>query len=397
MSNESTGVKMLKEWFGRTDYRDKIFRHKLQVVYRIVLVVVLILVAALILKLQADNRVYTKYEVVKEMKRVGTQASEFLNYEGNILVHSKDGISAYDSDGVQMWNQSYEMQAPIVKNNGSYVAVGDYKGTTLYIIGKKGTLAEIETNLPILTLDISKQGVAAVLLQDKDVTWLRLYSQNAELISEIKTSMRNNGYPVAFAISSDNIKLGVSYVKAEAGKINTSLAFYNFGGVGQNVTDNLVSGYEYDGQIFPMLAYLNDEDAIAVGDERVLLLKGKQKPTLEKEITFEQELQGVYYCETGFALVYRDMDKAAQYNVQIYNKDGNLKLEHKVDFEFSDIILDDKKAILYNEKKVLVLGLNGVEKYNGDLGGSIQALIPTESNADMIAVFSDGIKRVKLR
>ena len=388
---------MIKDWFGKTGYKDRIFKHKLQVVYRTFLVIALILVVVLVLKIQADNRVYTKYEIIKEMKRVGTENSTFLNYEGNILVHSKDGISAYDGDGVQMWNQSYEMQAPLVKNNGTYVAVGDYKGTTLYIIGKKGTTAEVETNLPILSLDVSAQGVAAVLLQDKDVTWLRLYSEEGELISEVKTSMRNNGYPIAFAISPDNIKLGVSYMKAETGKINTSLAFYNFGGVGQNAMDNLVSGYEYDGQIFPMLTYLNETDALAVGDEKLLLLKGKQKPTLEKEVLFEQELQSVYTCETGFALVYRDLDGEGQYDVHIYNTDGERKLEHNIDFEFSDIILDDKKSVIYNEAKVLVLGLHGVEKYNSDLGGNIQALIPTDSETEILAVFPDGIRLMKLR
>ena len=387
----------MKEWFAKVDYKDKIFAHRLKIVYRTGLIIALVLVAVLILKIQADNRVYTKYEVVKEIKRVGTETSNFQDYEGNMLVHSKDGIAAYDRDGGQMWNQSYEMQAPLVKCNGSYVVVGDYKGTTLYIIGKKGTMATIGTNLPILALDVSAQGVAAVLLQDKDVTWLRLYSEKGELISEVKTSMRNSGYPVAFAISPDNIKLAVSYVKAEMGKINTSLAFYNFGGVGQNVTDNLVSGYEYDGQIFPMITYLNETDAIAVGDEKVLVLKGKQKPTLEKEISLDQELQGVYTCETGFVLVYRDLDGEGQYKIRIYDNDGELKLEHKIGFEFTDIILDEKKAVIYNEAKVFVLGLNGVEKYNGDLGGNIQFLIPEDSGDKMLAVFPDGIKLMKLR
>lgn len=388
---------MLKKGFVGGDYKDKIFKHKLQVVYRSGLIIALIFVVALFLKVQADNRVYTQYEIVKEIKRVGTETSTFRNYDGNMLVHSKDGIAAYDQDGGQLWNQSYEMQSPLVKNNGSYVVVGDYKGTTLYIMGKKGTMAEVETNLPILALDVSSQGIAAVLLQDKDVIWLRLYSSKGELVSEVKTTMRNSGYPVAFAISPDNIKLGVSYIKAEMGKVNTSLAFYNFGGVGQNVTDNLVSGYEYDEQIFPSLLYLNESDAIAVGDERLILLKGKQKPALEKEIVFEQELQSVYSCGTGFALVFRDLEGEGQYNVKIYNNNGELKLEHKIGFEFTDLILDDKKAVIYNEANVLVLGLNGVEKYNGDLGGNIQILIPTDANDKMIAVFPDGIKLIKLR
>ncbi len=388
---------MLREWFSRTDYKDKIFKHRLQIVYRSVLVVILVLVCILFLKIQSDNRVYTKYEVLREMPRVGTETSTFVNYKGDMVAHSKDGISAYDQNGEQLWNQSYEMQSPIVKTNGTYVVAGDYKGTTLYIIGKKGTTAEVSTNLPILELDVSKQGVAAALLQDKEVTWLRLYSEKGDLISEVKTSMRNNGYPLAFAISPDNIKLGVSYIKAESGMVNTSLAFYNFGGVGQNATDNLVSGYEYDGQVFPVVTFLNETDAIAVGDRKLLVLRGKQKPMLEKEIPLEGELQGVYHYESGFALVYRDLEGKGQYNIHIYNKDGELELEHMIDFEFKEVFLDDNKAVIYNEEKVLVLGMNGVEKYKGDLGGNIQALIPTASGSTFLAVYADGIKMIKLR
>lgn len=388
---------MLKDWFKKTDYKDRIFRHRLQVVYRSLLIVALILVAIVFAKLHIDNRTYTNYEVVERIDRVGTVDSSFLDYEGNILVHSKNGIAVYRTDGSQMWNQSYEMQEPVVKMNGLYVAVGDYKGTTLYIMGEKGTLAQVETNLPILALDISSQGVAAALLQDEDVTWLKLFSKEGELISEIKTSMRNNGYPVAFAISPDNIKLGVSYLKAESGKINTSLAFYNFGGVGQNEMDNLVSGYEYEEQIFPMIAYPSEDVAIAAGDQRLLLMKGKQKPALHKEIELKEEMQGIYYGETAFAVTYRDMDGQGKYKLHVYDMDGKEEVSYGIDFEYKDILLKNNSVIVYNEAQILVLGLNGVVKYEGNLGGTIQALIPTDSQSKVLAVFPEEIKLIKFR
>lgn len=388
---------MLKDWFKKTDYKDKIFKHRLQVMYRSVLIVALILVAIVFVKIHIDNRTYTNYEVIETIKRVGTEDSKFLDYQGNILTHSKNGIAAYNTDGSQMWNQSYEMQDPLVKKNGSYVVAGDYKGSTLYIMGMKGTLAEVETNLPILSLDVSAQGVAAVLLQDEEVTWLKLFSKEGELISEIKTSMRNNGYPVSFAISPDNIKVGVSYLKAETGKINTSLAFYNFGGVGQNEMDNLVSGFEYEEQIFPMIVYPAEDVAIAAGDRQLLLMKGKQKPALDKEIALEAELQGIYYSQSAFAVVYRDMDGKGKYKIHVYDMDGREQISHTVDFEYTDILLENKSVIIYNEARILILGLNGVVKYDGDLGGNIQSLIPTDSQSKLLAVFPDGIKLIKFR
>ena len=50
--------------------------------------------------------------------------------------------------------------------------------------------------------------------------------------------------------------MAVSYLKAEGNGIKTSIAFYNFGDVGQNVVDKVVSGYDYDDMIIPFLAVL---------------------------------------------------------------------------------------------------------------------------------------------
>lgn len=382
----------------KTDYKDKIFRHRLQIFYRIILCIILVIAATVAIRIVMENRVYTQYEVVSSMKKVGTSDGKFSEYDGgNLLVYSKDGISTYTTDGTQLWNQSYEMQSPLVKCNGPYVAAGDYKGNLLYIMDGKGTTATIETNLPILSLDISAQGVAAVLLQDKDITWLRLFSKKGVLISEVKTTMKNNGYPLSFAVSPDNIKLGVSYVKTEKGKTNTSLAFYNFGGVGQNVTDNLVSGFEYEDQIFPLLLYPDETTALAVGNERLLILKGKQKPSIAKEIGLEQELYAVYNSDTSFALVQRDTEGNGKYVLRIYDLNGKEKTSYTMDFEYTNIVLDQKKVIIYNEARVVVLGMNGVVKYDGELGGSLQALIPTESQSRLIGVFSDEIRLIKLR
>ena len=68
-----------------------------------------------------------------------------------------------------------------------------------------------------------------------------------------------------------------------------------------------------------------------------------------------------------------------------------------MDFEYTNIVLDQKKVIIYNEARVVVLGMNGVVKYDGELGGSLQALIPTESQSRLIGVFSDEIRLIKLR
>ena len=106
---------------SKTDYKDKIFHHKLTIVYRVLLVIVLVAAIAAAVKIYLANQVYTKFEMIKTIDKVGTSDGVFRKYQDNLLTYSKDGISAYDKDGKQLWNQTYEMQEPIVVSRGGYV------------------------------------------------------------------------------------------------------------------------------------------------------------------------------------------------------------------------------------------------------------------------------------
>ncbi len=382
---------------SKTDYRDKIFHHKLTIVYRVFLAVVLVAAVAAAVRIYLANQVYTKFETIKTIDKVGTSDGVFQKYQDNLLTYSKDGISAYDKDGKQLWNQTYEMQEPIVVSRGGHVAVADYKGSLLYLIGPGGNATTVETNLPILDLDVSSSGIAIAALQDDSTIYLRMFSTTGDVISEIKTSMQKSGYPLAFAVSPDNIKVGVSYLKAEGGKINTSLAFYNFGGVGQNETDNLVSGYDYAGELFPLLFYPNEDNALAVGDKRVLILKGKQKPTLQTEIELDDEVQSVFYNGTNFALVFRNTEQDGGYSIRVYDMNGRKKMTETIDFEYTDLIVENDRILVYNQNQLVIYGLNGVKKYEGELGGTIQAVVPTASDAKLLVVLEDSIQLIKLR
>lgn len=140
-------------------FREKILKHRLTRIYRIVLGIVLAIAIIGVIQIQIDNRVYTGYEVVKTAESIGSSDSVIQAYGGNILCYSRDGISAYDGDGKQLWNQTYEMQSPIVNASGEYVVAGDYKGNTIYVMNKSGSCGQIDTNRVILDLSISEKGI----------------------------------------------------------------------------------------------------------------------------------------------------------------------------------------------------------------------------------------------
>jgi len=377
-------------------YRDKIFKHKLTVIYRNLLIVALVIVVAVVVKIQFDNKVYTETEILYDMDKVGAEGAIYKRYNGNILVYSDDGMSAYNENGEQIWNKTYEMQDPIVDINEDFVAVGDYRGSNIYIMNKSGITGEVETNMPILDLSVSSKGVVSAILQDDAVTWIKLFSSTGESIANLKTTMKQSGYPVAANISADNIKLGVSYLKTQSGEINTSVAFYNFGDVGQNTTDHLVSGYDYKDTVIPFLAYLNEDYAVALSEEEMFLYKGKEKPALEKKVTLNKEIQSVYYDNTSIALISRNTESEKLYCMDLYDLKGDLIFSEVFDIEYQDIILDGGNILIYSDSEVLILNRNGKTKYKGDFGGDIVAIMETESRTKFIVVRGDKIEMVKL-
>lgn len=377
-------------------YKDKIFKHKLTVVYRVIMIVALLAAVIIMIKIQFDNKVYTEVEVLDSFDKVGAEGAAYMNYHGNLLVYSNDGISAYDAKGRQIWNKTYEMQSPIVKVNGAYVVTGDYKGNKIYIMDAAGATGEVEANMPIIDLAISQKGVVAATLQDDDIIWVRLYSPNGTEISGIKTTMKKSGYPIAAAISADNIKLGVSYLKTQSGEINTSVAFYNFGDVGQNETDHLVSGKDFADTIIPFLAYVNDNDAVALGEKQMLFFKGKEKPSLKETVDFEEEVQSVYYNDSYVGLVFHNTEGREPYRLDVYNLSGAKLFSNVFDFDYQNILIHKDCFIIYNESNVLILNRKGMIKYEGDLGGSIVSVIPTESLTKFLVVRGNKIEMVKI-
>ena len=378
-------------------YKDKLFHHKLAVIYRRAIIVAIVIAIALICKISYDNRVYTETKVVEKIKKMGTENATYEAYEGNILIHSTDGISVYDAKGKQIWNKTYEMQNPIVRKNKEYVAVGDYKGNKIYIMNATGPTGEVETNLPIMDLDVSAKGIVAATLQDDSVTWVKLFSAEGVEISDVKTTMKQSGYPLAVSISPDNVKLGISYLKAQSGEINTSIAFYNFGAVGQNETDHLVSGKDFTNAMAPYLSLVDTQNAIAICDQKLLYFKGKEKPSLANTVDLGKDVVGIYHDESYIGIVFHNTDSKEAFRLDVYDLSGNLKYSHIFDISYSDIIMNDGYVIIYNDSHVQILGPTGRLKYDGDMGGGIVSLIPTSSKLKYLLVKGQKIEMVKLQ
>ena len=378
------------------NYQDKIFRYKLKKIYRVLLCIIIVFAVGLLIKLQRENKVYKEVLITEEKERIGTQTSEYTPFGDKLLVYSKDGISAYTEKGEQLFNQTYEMQNPLVSVNDNYVAVGDYKGTSVYVLDSNGLKGQINTNMMIQSLSVSEGGVVTTVLDDGKVTLMHIYSQTGELITKIRATMKQTGYPLAYELSPDNIKLAVAYV-SQGGTLDTKLAFYNFGDVGQNTGERLVSAENIAGEIIPFVAYPTVDTAIALSGQKLYYFKGKQIPKLSATVEVQQEVKSVYYGENQVVLIHGNTESSDRYRIVSYDFSGREKMNRTFDMEYSSILVENERVIIYNESEVLIFNRRGEEKFRGSVGENVVALIPGTAQNRFLVVTTDMMRYVELK
>ena len=390
------GAKPTKK--SKMEFEHKIKAHRRGRFLRILTIsIISALVIGIILFLW-DNSVYTSYTEMASFPRISGSDSVCLNHNGRILTYSKDGISSMDTKGNLVWNETYEMQDPIVAVNGDAVAVGDYGGHIIYVMNAKGKVGQIDTNLPIRNVCVSKSGIVAAVLEDSKVTKLNLYDVTRKE-QEIVTSecrMSQTGYPMAVALSDTGEVMQVSYLYVDSGSMKSHIAFYNFADVGQNSVDRLVGGNICEDTVIPYVGFLGKDSAFAVGNNRISFYGGADKPVSVAERLLSEEIQGVYTGGEYVGLVYIDTTGAALYRIDIYDKKGNIILSQNIDIDYQNILIQKNSIVVYNNTECVMYSMSGREKYRGIFGKSVSLLIPTNKSNRFIMISPASIDIIEL-
>lgn len=381
-------------------YKDKIKSHKLTIFYRAALVIVLIAAVAAFLVVQWKNKVFTESVVVSSAPVTIVQGAKVKALGSNVLLYSKDGASCLDAKGNTLWNQTFEMQEPMVAICNDVAALGDYNGRTVYVVSGTKQLGTVNTNLPIRKICVSQNGVVAAVLDDAEVTRILLYNGNENTdtsIVDIKATMDKSGYPMSLSLSPNGKLLAISYLHVDSGEMKSTVAFFNFGEVGKNESDNYVSGYDYLNTVVPYVQFMSNNTAFAVSDDRIVFFEGNEKPANTASALLEEEVQGIYYNENYVGLVYNDQTGESAYRLDIYNTSGNKIHSQLFDMEYTNIIFNKDQIIIYNDMDCRICNMNGVDKFSGQFEKPSSLIVPTSSVYKYIAVTSSSIDTIELK
>ncbi len=381
----------------RSDYKNKIKRHKLKNIYRVLLVMVALLAVVVLVMVQYKRHVYTGYDTVSTALLEDSAGSEMVRLKDSVLTYSKDGAHCTNVKGEVSWNQTYEIQDVLVETCRDVSAIASYNGREIYVQNAKKQLGSITTNLPIKDITVSATGMVTAVLADTSVTWINTYDSTGQLLFTGQAHMDEAGYPVSVSLSPNGVMLAVTYVYLDAGVLKSNVVFYNFGPVGDNMSDHVVGLYFYSDILIPEIHFVNDETAFAVGDNRLMIFKGDQTPTEEAGYLYNKEIQSVYYGEEHIGLVLVSDDMEHNYMMDVYNTSGKKMGTYYFDLEYNDIFFEKDGFVVYNENECQIMTYEGKEKFNGYFSKSADLLFPASGAYKYVLVTETSIDTIQLK
>ena len=368
--------------------------HKRSIVKKTVLIAAVIVAAVTAVTIYVEKRSYHNYKIVKSSEQEDVVSTSYVEMDGDILRYSPDGVSLVSDSMDTIWSETYQMQNPVADVKGNRAVIADKDGTTLEIYDKSGKTGSVTTSYSIIKARVSQSGLVAAILDGGDDTWIDFYSTDGSLIAENQTKVDDPGYPLDVAISDDGVIMMVTYQFVDGNDTTSYVAFYNFGDVGQNEDDRIVSGYTYDGVVVPQIQYLGS-NAVALRDDGFTIYSGRQIPKELKTVQVEQEIISTFYDENNIGLVFKNDSKDKQYTMQVYSSAGKLKFSKDFNIPYTTIRMSDDYIVMYNSSQLCVLNSNGSEKYFGSVDGTVKDFFKLGWNKYLL-VMDTGVNVIKL-
>lgn len=345
------------------------------------------------------NKSYYGYEVMKTVKRTDSNTVKYLQYKSGLLKYSRDGAEALDSSGNVLWNGSYEMKEPEADICGDFVAVADIGGKEVYIFNGKDSGKRVETTLPILKAQVAAQGVVALLLEDKSSNLISIqdpYDLTQPVKAELPTNVSTDGYPVDISLSDDGVKLATSYFNISNGVIESNVSFYDFGEVGADKVNNLVSGKKYGKMLIPKVEFLNNDTACVFGEQGFSIFGNMEQPREIYKETFKKEIKSILYSSEYIGFVLESYDKEEKKELLVYNQKGKKILEQQIDYDYDQVYISGKEITFYSNMECTVLRLNGNEKFHYTFDKSIDYFMPVNHYEKYLLIDKVNIEEIKL-
>lgn len=346
------------------------------------------------------HKEYKGYKVVKSAETDYENTASYVQFAGNLLKYTPDGVSYINANGDTVWSAGINMLMPMAVTSGDYAVIADMSGNSVCVFNTSGQVSSLTMPYAICDIDVASQGAFAVMLESDKTNYVNLYDKNGNAVYEMQTTLDKSGYPLDMTISDDGRKLFTSYINIAGNSVQDNLAAYNFGDVGQNSNaDRMVGGYMFENEVVPKVEFIENDTVAAFGTKTISIYDMKEKPSFKTDIKFENEIRSVFYNKDYIGVIQDNQEETSEhmYKVQVYDLKGNKKFDDYIDFPYSNVYAADKEIIISGGNNCLIYRKDGSVKFDGTLSGNINSIVPSGNHLEYIVVYDTVTETIKLK
>lgn len=379
------------------EYGNRKKRYKRRIKAAIFAVILILIFSGGLYILNLYNKQYQSLSVMNTTEITAEDTAGYMEYGNSLIKYGMNGIVAIDKNGKLLWNGSYELQEPLVDTCGKYAVVAGKGTKEVHIFNNKGLTGEFTTDYNILKVEVGSQGHVLVVMEDKNVNYIRLYDVDGTVIYEIISDIKTVGYPLDATLSYDGRKVVTSFISFNEGKLKNIISFYNFGEVGQNYTNQLVGCIIYeDGTISPKVDFVNNNTVSVYTDTGFILYAMEQKPVEILKNEVKGQVKSIISSEKYVGLV-TQAEGTSSKNLLLYDLTGKKILDKNLDFNYEKIYLSNDEIIMYDNMSCLIMKINGKVKFRYTFDSNIKAIYSANKLDQYFVAEERAVKVVQLK
>lgn len=319
-----------------------------------------------------------------------------------IILCDENGVTGLDRNGVWKWNVNCTIENPLMRCGASFVLLSEYGGKCVWAFDGNGQRFRYDSELPIIGAFSGDAGDSLMILckQSEFETSATYLNCSGGTLSEVFTRKFGTYHMITAAQSVRPDFLALSGVYASGGEMTGAIVF-------MRVRDGeVISTSVTEGQVYPVLHYLNQDTVFAVNSQSLRLLRKVGTASSGKDV--DRELwsagggrlaiaDGVCVAGRYCVVAFRDENTAestsAVSSLIYYNSDGKEKYRVEVNGRIERVLSLDNTVLAYTDRCVYMYNEKGNYIGTQELSSEIRMVSYLDSRTVMVAC-QDGLYRI---
>ncbi len=213
--------------------------------------------------------------VVGEVSLDAGSHAGFAVFDKSFLLCTKDGAKYYNSYGDQKWNDTFNMTAPSVVQEGKFAAVGDMNGKMVRVYHEAGLQYQVQLEGNLMQFALNTNGYLSLIEKKEGQYEIKVYNNKGTLLKG-RIEESKGIYPIATDISDDDKTFAISYVDTtDVYPIGLISFFYINPEDSEQYTDSLFSSVMRNNEVVGAISFRENGILAAVSDRGIYGFDGK--------------------------------------------------------------------------------------------------------------------------